>query len=354
LNTVAMQGNTMTNGPRPQGHARAPQERLPVWRWLAGGLGLATWLAWSLLVARAPELGFRYTPNQIAWLAALPALVMACLRVLDMVVPGTIAGSGWSTWATAGLLPLAAAMGTVAERPATPYAVLVGLALACGAGTALFAAAIAPHSAPLADQAPLVRRPASLSAGWLAAGGFGSVIGLVPALPLLAASMCPDALPLAGALPLLTVAVHAAGTKAGDRLGHAQVAAAAFAALLPGTGVLLGLAERAVSAPVFLAAAAAWAAAAGIACAAAFARVRGVFAGRHARAEAALAFAAMVGAFGGFVLPKALGTAWALGGTVAAPLALFLTFYLSCVAVALAGPRASPPLAEFETTRPKP
>jgi len=70
-----------------------------------------------------------------------------------------------------------------------------------------------------------------------------------------------------------------------------------------------------------------------------FARAHGAAAGEGARAAsleaaAALGVASGIAAFGGFVIPKAYGTAVATTGGVQPALALFLLFYLSCIAVA--------------------
>jgi len=48
---------------------------------------------------------------------------------------------------------------------------------------------------------------------------------------------------------------------------------------------------------------------------------------------AALGFASSIGAYGGFFIPKSLGTSIALTGGPAAALVVFVLFYLSCVAL---------------------
>jgi NNP family nitrate/nitrite transporter-like MFS transporter len=50
-------------------------------------------------------------------------------------------------------------------------------------------------------------------------------------------------------------------------------------------------------------------------------------------AAAALGLASGIAAFGGFFIPKAYGSAVAWTGASSAALALFLLFYLSCIAV---------------------
>jgi len=70
-----------------------------------------------------------------------------------------------------------------------------------------------------------------------------------------------------------------------------------------------------------------------------FARLHAGAAGAGARvasleAAAALGVASGIAAFGGFFIPKAYGTAVASFGDTRPALALFLLFYLSCIAVA--------------------
>ena len=303
------------------------------WRWLAGALGLALWLAWSLLVARSTALGFRFTPNQLAWLAALPALAMACARVLAGVLPPRLAGSQWSYWAAAALLPLAVALGLVAEHADTPYEVWVLLALACGSGAALFAAALAPFGAPLAQQAPVLARREGARLAWLAVGSFGSLVGWIATLPWLAVW---HGVALPGALVAVAVAVwslawHALGVWAGGRGGAAstrRVVQAAFVALIVATGALAWVLVQPPAAAAFGAAAAGLVAAAALAGGATLQFVRQL---SIDDSRAALGLVTALGAFGGFVLPKALGTSIALGGGASAALALFALFYLSCL-----------------------
>jgi NNP family nitrate/nitrite transporter-like MFS transporter len=52
-----------------------------------------------------------------------------------------------------------------------------------------------------------------------------------------------------------------------------------------------------------------------------------------AERRGALGLVAALGAFGGFVLPKALGTSLALTGSLGAALLVFIAFYLSCIAI---------------------
>ena len=44
-------------------------------------LAFAIWQVWSVAVVQLPSIGFNYTKNQLFWLAALPALSGATLRI---------------------------------------------------------------------------------------------------------------------------------------------------------------------------------------------------------------------------------------------------------------------------------
>ena len=38
-------------------------------------LAFAVWMVWSVVVAKLPAVGFKFTTNQLFWLAAIPGLV---------------------------------------------------------------------------------------------------------------------------------------------------------------------------------------------------------------------------------------------------------------------------------------
>ncbi|MEN9986197.1 MAG: hypothetical protein RI925_1699, partial [Pseudomonadota bacterium] len=44
-------------------------------------LAFIIWQVWSVAVLNMPNIGFRYSENQLFWLAALPALSGATLRI---------------------------------------------------------------------------------------------------------------------------------------------------------------------------------------------------------------------------------------------------------------------------------
>jgi len=51
-------------------------------------LAFAVWQLWSVVAVNLPVLGFKFTPNQLFWLAASPALSGATLRIFySFMVP---------------------------------------------------------------------------------------------------------------------------------------------------------------------------------------------------------------------------------------------------------------------------
>lgn len=106
-------------------------------------LAFAVWMLWSVVVVHLPAAGFRFSTNQLFWLAALPALSGATLRVVYAFAVPMFGGRRWTALATASLLVPALGMGFALRDPATPYEVLVGLALLCGLGGGNFASSMA-------------------------------------------------------------------------------------------------------------------------------------------------------------------------------------------------------------------
>lgn len=106
-------------------------------------LAFAVWLVWSVVVAKLPAIGFSYTTNQLFWLAALPGLSGATLRILYSFMVPVFGGRIWTSLSTASLLIPAAGVGFAVQNPQTPYTVFIGLALLCGLGGGNFASSMA-------------------------------------------------------------------------------------------------------------------------------------------------------------------------------------------------------------------
>jgi NNP family nitrate/nitrite transporter-like MFS transporter len=106
-------------------------------------LAFAVWMVWSVVVVNLPAAGFRYSTNQLFWLAALPALCGATLRIFYAFAVPVVGGRRFTALATASLLLPALGIGFAVQDPATPFEWMVALALLCGLGGGNFASSMA-------------------------------------------------------------------------------------------------------------------------------------------------------------------------------------------------------------------
>jgi NNP family nitrate/nitrite transporter-like MFS transporter len=106
-------------------------------------LAFAVWMVWSVVVVHLPAAGFRYSTNQLFWLAALPALCGATLRIFYAFAVPVVGGRRFTALATASLLLPAIGIGFAVQQPDTPYEAMVALALLCGLGGGNFASSMA-------------------------------------------------------------------------------------------------------------------------------------------------------------------------------------------------------------------
>jgi len=106
-------------------------------------LAFSVWMVWSVVVAKMPAIGFDFTVDQRFWLAALPGLSGATLRIFYSFMIPIFGGRFWTTISTASLLIPAVGIGMAIQNPETPYIVFMLLALACGFGGGNFASSMA-------------------------------------------------------------------------------------------------------------------------------------------------------------------------------------------------------------------
>ena len=106
-------------------------------------LAFAVWMVWSVVVAKLPAVGFKFTTDQLFWLAAIPGLSGATLRIFYSFMPPIFGGRIWTTLSTASLLLPAIGIGFAVQNPSTPYLLFVVLALLCGFGGGNFASSMA-------------------------------------------------------------------------------------------------------------------------------------------------------------------------------------------------------------------
>lgn len=106
-------------------------------------LSFAVWMVWSVVVARLPAIGFAFSTDQLFWLAALPGLSGATLRIFYAFLVPIFGGRLWTTLTTASLLIPAFGIGYAVQNPNTPYLIFLVLALLCGLGGGNFASSMA-------------------------------------------------------------------------------------------------------------------------------------------------------------------------------------------------------------------
>ncbi|MDF1606882.1 MFS transporter [Hoeflea sp. YIM 152468] len=106
-------------------------------------LAFSVWMVWSVVVARLPAIGFDFTSGQLFWLAALPGLSGATMRIFYSFMVPIFGGRLWTTLSTASLLLPAMGIGYAVQSPDTPYLIFLVLALLCGFGGGNFASSMA-------------------------------------------------------------------------------------------------------------------------------------------------------------------------------------------------------------------
>lgn len=105
-------------------------------------LAFSVWMVWSMVVVKLPDIGFSYTPNQLFWLASLPALSGATLRIFYSFMVPIFGGRKWTALSTASLLIPAVGIGVAVQNPHTSYPVMLVLALLCGFGGGNFSSSM--------------------------------------------------------------------------------------------------------------------------------------------------------------------------------------------------------------------
>jgi NNP family nitrate/nitrite transporter-like MFS transporter len=106
-------------------------------------IAFAVWMVWSVVVAMLPVVGFEFTNDELFWLAALPGLSGATLRIFYSFMPPIFGGRLWTTLATWSLMIPAVGIGLAVQNLNTPYFLFLGLALLCGLGGGNFASSMA-------------------------------------------------------------------------------------------------------------------------------------------------------------------------------------------------------------------
>ncbi len=106
-------------------------------------LAFAVWMVWSVVVAKLPAVGFKFTTDQLFWLAAMPGLSGATLRIFYSFMPPIFGGRLWTSVSTWSLMIPAVGIGLAVQSTDTPYIIFLSLALLCGFGGGNFASSMA-------------------------------------------------------------------------------------------------------------------------------------------------------------------------------------------------------------------
>ncbi|QWV95089.1 NarK family nitrate/nitrite MFS transporter [Geomonas oryzisoli] len=105
-------------------------------------LSFAVWMVWSVVVVNLQSIGFSFDADKLFWLAALPGLSGATLRIFYSFMVPIFGGRVWTTISTASLLIPAVGIGFAVRDPGTSYTTMLLLAFLCGLGGGNFASSM--------------------------------------------------------------------------------------------------------------------------------------------------------------------------------------------------------------------
>ncbi len=106
-------------------------------------LAFAVWMVWSAVVTKLPNVGFAYSTDQLFWLAAIPSLSGATLRIFYAFIVPIVGGRRWTVLSTLSLVIPAIGIGYAVQHVGTPYWVMLLLAALCGFGGGNFSSSMA-------------------------------------------------------------------------------------------------------------------------------------------------------------------------------------------------------------------
>lgn len=105
-------------------------------------LSFAVWMVWSVVVVNLQSIGFDFDADKLFWLAALPGLSGATLRIFYSFMVPIFGGRTWTTISTASLLIPAVGIGFAVRDTSTSYTTMLILAFLCGFGGGNFASSM--------------------------------------------------------------------------------------------------------------------------------------------------------------------------------------------------------------------
>ncbi|GAA5023383.1 MFS transporter [Actinopolymorpha pittospori] len=214
----------------------------------------------------------------------------------------------------------------------------------------LFMDNLAVSRAPVQGQVGAAKRPHTWVMAVLYVGTFGSYIGYSAAFPLLATTVFPDsgATRYAFLGALVGSLLRPVGGLLADRFGGARVTFVVFVVMAAGMALLL-VAVESGSLALFVTAFGVLFAASGVGNGSTYRMVPAIFRRQGERAEragvpdarrtslteagAAIGIISAVGAFGGFLIPRAYGASLSATGSVATAVTAYGLFYVFCLGV---------------------
>ena len=97
-------------------------------------MAFIVWFVVSALVVRLPNIGFKLTPNQLFWLAAMPGLAAGIMRAIHTFLIPLYGTRHTVTFATLSLLIPIVGWFYAVQNPNTPFSVLLLLSFLAGLG----------------------------------------------------------------------------------------------------------------------------------------------------------------------------------------------------------------------------
>lgn len=105
-------------------------------------LAFAVWMMFSAVTVSLPKIGFSFTTDELFWLAALPGLSGATLRIFYSFMIPIFGGRRWTAISTASLIVPALWLGFAVQDPSTQYWQFVAIAILAGLGGGNFASSM--------------------------------------------------------------------------------------------------------------------------------------------------------------------------------------------------------------------
>ncbi|MBD8526281.1 NarK family nitrate/nitrite MFS transporter [Pseudomarimonas arenosa] len=105
-------------------------------------LAFAVWMMFSAVTVSLPKIGFTFSTDELFWLAALPGLSGATLRIFYSFMIPIFGGRRWTAISTASLIIPAVWLGYAVQDPSTPFWQFATIAVLAGLGGGNFASSM--------------------------------------------------------------------------------------------------------------------------------------------------------------------------------------------------------------------